>query len=267
MNTSWLTNSFGEFTIAWLLISTIIGSVIGSGITLIFDEMLRPRLAMRRDARRVYRKYRNPMLSTAISLERQINTIVRSKGQSSLKDDYYKLSTFYKFGSFLFWVRQIELDVGFLDMNSSKKAKEFTKALYAPFSGLCSIRRYFKDQPFAEETALPRDIARAIGEEMLDSEQKYIDRPSPVGFSAFVRRYISDDQFRTWYVTIDKMLNDLAQNPKDIQLERLIVTAAHLKRLMNFLDSKGTFGDCEIWNLDLIERKELLDQLNKEGVK
>lgn len=267
MNTSWLTNSFGEFTIAWLLISTIVGSIIGSGITLLFDEIFRPRFVMRREAGQVYRKYRNPLLSTANSLERQINTIVRSNGKSSLKDDYYKLSTFYKFGAFLFWVRQIELDVGFLDMNSSAKAKEFTKTLYAPFAGLCSIRRYFNGQPFAEETALLRDMARAIGEEMLDAEQKYINRPSPVGFSAFVRRYISDDQFRNWFVTIDIMLNDLAQNPKDIQLERLIVTAAHLKRLMNFLDSTGTFIDRSISNLDLIRRKELLNQLNNEGIK
>jgi hypothetical protein len=265
MNT-WLTQSFQEFTVVWLLISTTVGGVIGACITLVFDDILRPRLAMRREVNKTYRKYKNPLLGTANSLERQINTMVRSSGDPALKDDYYKLSTFYKFGSFLFWVRQIEQDTGFLDLNSSRKAKQFTKTLYAPFAGLSSVRHYFKGQPFAEESALPRDIARAIGEEMLDAEQKYIDRPSPLGFAGFVRRYATDLQFRIWFVSLDNMLNDLAHDPKLIQLERLVITAAHLKRLMTLLDSGSTFVDTAISNLEKIERKELVEQLRKEGI-
>lgn len=274
MITSWLTTSFEEHTIAWLILSTILGSVMGSAITLFFDEILRPRLTMQRELARVYRKYRNPLLTSADSLERQINTIIRSRGQSWLTSQYYRLSTFYKFGLFLFWVRRIELEFGFLEMGASKKAKSFTSLLYAPFKGLCSIRSYFKGQPYAAETAVPRDITRAIGEEMFDAEQKLTKEVSPIGFASFVRRYGSDRQFRVWFENLDQMLVSMSKNPQNvqtdrlnIQIDRLIVTAAHLIRLMHFLDPQGMYTDNRYSNLDIISCRKLIDILAKEGIR
>lgn len=267
MNTSWLTNSFEENTIAWLIFSTTAGSILGSAITLFFDEIIRSQLVMRRELYRVYRKYRNPLLTSADSLERQINTIARSIGDPGLTSQYYRLSTFYKYGLFFFWVRRIELEVGYLDMYSSAKAKEFTSLLYAPFKGICSVRSYFKGQAYATETAIPRDITRAIGEEMFDTEQKLTKEVGPIGFSTFVKRYGSDQQFRIWFESLDQMLTDLSENPKDVQIERLIVTAVHLTRLMSLLDPKGTYTNQKYVNLDIINRKELINVLAKEGIR
>jgi len=260
---SWLTESFESNTLAWLTLSTVIGSVLGASITLIFDEVIRPRFAMRREARKVYRKYRFPLINATTSLERQINTIVRSRGQAWLTAEYYKLSTFYKFGAFLFWIRRIELDVGVLDMASSKRSKEFIRKMYGPFAGLCSIRRYFKGQPFAGESALPRDVARAIGEEMLDSNS---DHSSLMGFADFVRKYGSDAQFRNWFVSLDEMLEDMATDARPIRVERLIITGAHLKQLLIFLDPKRTFSSHRVYNLRLLTREELWEELPKSGI-
>lgn len=266
MSTTWLTSSFEEHTIAWLILSTIIGSVLGSTITLLFDEIIRPQITMMREIRQVYRKYRNPLLTSAVSLERQINTIVKDIGEPGLISQYYRLSTFYKFGLFFFWVRRIELEVGYLDMGSSLNAKKFTSLLYAPFRGLCSIRSYFKEQPFAAETAIPRDVTRAIGEDMFDTEQKLVKEVSPIGFSAFVKRYGSDEQFKIWFVSLDQMLTDISKKPKVIQIERLIVTSIHLVRLMMFLDPKGIYANHQFANLELIHRQQLIDALANEGV-
>lgn len=263
-----LTNSFEEYTIAWLTLSTILGSVLGSIITLFFDDIIRPHLTMRRELSRVYLKYRTPLLNSANSLERQINTIVRSIGDPKLISQYYMLSTFYKFGQFFFWVRRIELEVGYLSLGSSRRTKKFTSLLYAPFKGLSSIRSYFKDQPYAAETAVPRDIARAIGEEMFDYNQKLLKEVGPIGFSIFVKRYGSDEQFRIWFKNLDQMLVEMSnKNPKDIQIERLIVTSVHLKKLMEMLDPKCIYTNRKFANLEVIQRQELINALEKEGVK
>lgn len=264
MNWPALTTSFEEHTVAWLLLSTILGGVAGSTITLLFDEVLRPRLAMRRETRRVYRRYRNPLLGSANSLERQINTIVRNRGEAWLTDEYYQLSTFYKFGSFLFWVRKIELEVGFLDMTSSARAKEFSRCLYGPFSGLSSVRRYFGNEPDATRTALLRDIARAIGEEMAAPSDAAHTKAEPIGFADFVRRYGTDPQFRGWFRALEAMLQEMADKPGRTRLERLIVTGAQLKRLIAFLDPQEVHASRDVSNLDLIERPELRDRLGRD---
>jgi len=266
MDSSWLTLSFQEHTVAWLLLSTVIGSGLGSAITLFMDEVVRPRIALSRALKKLFRTYRNPLLSSADSLERQINTIVRSRGQPWLESEYYRMSTFYKFGLFLFWVRRIELDVGYLDMGSSNAAKEFTSRLYSPFKGLSSIRSYFKEQPHAEETALPRDISRAIGEEMYDIEHKMSSKDGPIGFSHFVKRYASEEQFRVWFDYLARMLRNMSEDNKSVQVERLIVTAAHLKRLINLLDPKGIHTSQGYSNLEILQRRELIDQLEKDGI-
>lgn len=266
MDSSWLTHSFEEHTIAWLLISTILGSGMGSAITLFLDEVVRPQIALTRGLKKIFRTYRNPLLSSADSLERQINTIVRARGQSWLDSEYYRMSTFYKFGLFLFWVRRIELNVGYLDMGSSKMASEFTSRLYSPFKGLSSIRSYFKEEPYAAETALPRDISRAIGEEMYDFEHKLSNKDGPIGFSHFVRRYGSEEQFRVWFDFLDQILRNMLEDKKPVQVERLIVTGAHLKRLMSLLDPKGIHTSQGYSNLDILQRRELIDELSKEGI-
>ena len=246
----WLTTSVAEHSPLWLVLSSSIGGVIGASVTFFFQDYLRYKLSMHRAQRKIYLRYQNPLLGAANSLERQINTIVRNRGESWLNDEYYRLSTFYKFGIFLFFIRNIEEEVGFLDMYSSRRAKEFTRRLYAPFSGLSSVRRYDLD----EEGALPRDIARAIGEEMQPDQPGSTQTNGPIGFASFVRKYGRDRQFQNWFASIDDLLKATASNPGPAQLERLIVTGAHLKMLMRS-DPSGTYTRGGIANLDLIERE------------
>lgn len=263
---SWLSNSFQEHTISWLLISTISGSILGSAITLLFEDIIRPKIALSRETKRLFKKYRNPLLNSAASLERQINTIVRTPNKGSLLEEYYLLSTFYKFGSFLYWVRCIEVDFGYMDLSNSKRSKMFTEVLYGPFSGLSSIRKYFNDVPFvqAQESTIPRDIARAIGEEMFDETNK--QNPGPIGFSKFVKKFRQDVEFKLWFDKLENMLKKVASSNDQIYLERLIVTGAHLVLLLRFLDPERLFSKHKFVNLELIERKELIEDLKNSGI-
>ena len=88
----------------------------------------------------------------------------------------------------------------------------------------------------------------------------------PIGFAAFVRNYGSDPQFRSWFASIGDLLGAMASNPGPAQLERLIVTGAHLKFLMRFLDPSGTYTRGDIANLDLITRSALRRRLVADGI-
>lgn len=258
MSVEWFTNSFQEHSIAWLLLTTILGGIVGSVITLVFDELIRPRIAFHRELSRVYLRYRNPLLGAANSLERQINIIVRSRGSDWLSDEYYRLSTFYKFGTFLFWVNEIESNFGFLEMSSSKKTRMFVRRLYGPFGGISSIRRY----QLAADTALPRDIARAIGEDMAHTDP--VGGSRPIGFATFVRKYGQDAQFNRWFQRLEQLLNEMARAAAPAYLERLVVTAVQLKLLVRFLDPAGTYTGGDISYLDALAREELKELLKRE---
>jgi len=52
-----------------------------------------------------------------------------------------------------------------------------------------------------------------------------------------------------------------------IYLVRLNILETYLKRLMIFLDSKGTFVKPAISNLDRIKRKKLVEFLREEGIR
>jgi hypothetical protein len=47
-SSSWLTRSFDQYTVAWLLLSSIIGGVVGASVKFLFDDVLSPRLGSRR---------------------------------------------------------------------------------------------------------------------------------------------------------------------------------------------------------------------------
>lgn len=257
MSGEWLTKAFAEHSIAWFAISTVLGGVVGAATTLLFEDVIKPRIAFRREMRRVYARYREPLLGAANSLERQINTIVRNRGNAWLHDEYYRLSTFYKFGTFLFWVGEIESKFGFLEMSSSKKARAFVRRLFGPFAGLSSIRRY----QLSAATALPRDIARAIGEDMAVESGS---RGGPIGFASFVRKYAQDEQFIRWYRQLDLLLDAVARAPSADHLERLVVTGAQLELLVRFLDPGGTYVGGGVSNLDVIERQSLREALERD---
>ena len=256
----WLNLAFNEQTVAWLLVSSIGGGVVGAIVTFVFDDFIRYNLASRRERSRIYLRYRNPLLQRTISLERQINNILRNRGEHWLEDSYFRLSVFYRFGTFLYWVYRIEIESGFLDIGGTRRAQDFSKHLYAPFSGLSSIRRYGLDP----DTAIPRDILRAIGEEMATASSSAAEA-LPMGFAAFSRKYEEDAQFRYWFERLGSMLSRLATLPADADVERMVIAGAHLTRLANFLDPKGAFSTKKIDNLDLIGRPEVQALLVKDG--
>jgi hypothetical protein len=91
---NWFTRAFEQHSVAWLVISAFVGAVVGVSAKFMFEDVLRPRLGLRRDASRLLSRFTTPLLRSADSLERQINNVVRNLGKDWYRtSEYYRLST------------------------------------------------------------------------------------------------------------------------------------------------------------------------------
>jgi hypothetical protein len=67
-----LSKSFNEHSILWLVLSSLIGGIVGAAIHSMFEEIINPRLRERRKIEKVVRRYTVPILRSADSLRGRI---------------------------------------------------------------------------------------------------------------------------------------------------------------------------------------------------
>lgn len=236
---SWIDQSFDEHTVAWLLLTSVIGGVVGAAITFVFDDLLSPWLTARRDARRVLGRYTMPLLRSSERLETRIHILIRNASSGWYRDDeYYRLSTLYVFAEYLGWVRNIEREFAFVRLESERRDREFNTRFHGFFRSLSSFS-YFRQYPDAAAVSaseLPRLMASAIGEVMTpgDSTTGVLD------FSDFVDAYGSGPQFTRWFTDLDALLRRADEGDHLCQ-DRLIAAAANLRALCALLDPRGRY--------------------------
>jgi hypothetical protein len=258
---SWLSRSFEEHTVAWVVISSLVGGVIGGAVKFTFEDVLRPVLGWRRDAKQVVRRYATPLVRSAEALERRINILVRNHEREwFVKDEYFRLSTLYAFGEHLGWIRIVERRFGFLPFESSRRGAVFNRRLNGIFRGLTS-HAYFRtaDTDAVDASTVPRLMLTAIGEVMTTEDGERV-----IEFNDFARRYSKDAQFRRWFGDLVGFL-EKARPLDPLRWDRLLLTAANLRALARFLDPKGRLvGRRPAVNLDLLSNSEVLSQLRKD---
>ena len=260
---NWLTQSFDEHTAAWILISSLIGGVIGASVKFFFEDVLRPRLGYRREAKAVVRQYTTPLVRSAEALERRINILIRNDERRWYDDDeYFRLSTLYVFGEFLGWVRIVERRFGFLPFESSKRGAEFNRRLNGLFRALSS-HAYFRAYPdvdAVDRTQVPRLMLTAVGEVMTRPGET----SAVLEFTEFLRAYASEPQFRRWFAELDALLREA--HPADpLRWDRLIAAGANLRALLVFLDPRGGMVRRRaLANLDRIATAEVRAALEED---
>lgn len=239
----WITQSFADHTVVWLLISTVLGGVVGSGITFVYQDVLKPWLTFRRDTERLVRTFTTPLVRAAETLERRIDNFVVNPGSTWYADDeYYRLSTLFVFADYLGWVRTLERQFGFVPVESAARGRQLQHRLDGLFRALTS-RAYFRgaaDPAAVEASELPRFMLRAIGEAVTDPKEP---RKS-TEFTEFVRRYEAEPQFRRWFAELDAFLRTAGA---DLARSRLIAAQANLRALMLFLDPRGAMVTPHRW--------------------
>jgi len=116
----WLTDSFEQYSVAWILIPAFVGGVIGSATRSCSRTSSGRDTGLRRDAKAVLARFTTPLLRSSEALERQINNFVRNADKDWYRtSDYYRLSTLYSFAEYLAWVRLIERRLGFIAIEHS----------------------------------------------------------------------------------------------------------------------------------------------------
>lgn len=255
-----LADSAKESPVAWLLIGAL-GGVIGASVKFGFEDVLRPFVGSRREVPRLASKYTIPLLRSAEALERRINILVNNHEHHWYeKDEYFRLSTLYVFGEYFGWVRIVEQSVGFLPFESSKKGKRFNRRLTGVFRALCS-HAYFRTEPeeAVSDSLIERFKLTAIGEVMITADQG-----KAIEYTGFVQKYRSDGQYRSWFVDLDSFLRQAT--PDDpLRWDRLILTGAHLRALICFLDKRGAMVRFrKVSNLERLHHTQVIESLRKD---
>ena len=65
---NWLTQSFQQYTVAWILISSLVGGIIGAFVKFLFEDVVRPYFGWRRDTAAIVRRYTTPLIRSAEAL-------------------------------------------------------------------------------------------------------------------------------------------------------------------------------------------------------
>lgn len=197
----WLSKSYEEHSLAWLLIASILGGVVSLSLKFLFDTYFKAVFEQRRERSRLVAHYSSPLLRTATSLERRVNNLIRSGKSSGYGDnDYYTISTLYLFAEHLAWIRILERKVNFLQFNDSVKSKEFQRHMYGIFRALTSWGYFKRNEAYSveqiENSSIPRLIFTAIGESMIqEKDGEYL----PIEFTSFVDGYYHRPNDFRWF--------------------------------------------------------------------
>jgi hypothetical protein len=239
----WLTDSFEQYSVAWIVISAFVGGVIGSATKFLFEDVFRPRLGLRRDAKAVLTRFTTPLMRSSETLERQINNFVRNADKDWYgTSDYYRLSTLYSFAEYLAWVRLIERRLGFIAIEHSHGGRRLDEGINGLFRAMSSFH-YFRwtDDEAVERSTVPRRLFTAMGEVSIVRQD---GGDAVLEFSDFCVRYGNDEPFR-W--------------------DRLIAAGANLRILVRLLErSAGVGHDQRIANLDRLRHEQVRAILDEE---
>jgi hypothetical protein len=247
----WFTQAFQEHSILWLLISALLGGIIGAGIKLLFENVFAVQIGDHRSARLAIRKYNYPLLRSAESLNRYIELLLHNidkKWFDDKEDNYFKLALLYQFSDFFGWINILE-EEAFLEYEASSKrdVRQFNICFYDAIQCLNSFRYFIqKENPVwsteeIEKGTLHKMIISAIGELMMVTEGKENTKRRTATFLEFVDLY-SVPKNRRWFDNLERFLSELSGNTnRDVRINRLIAFAINQRLLIYFLDPKGVY--------------------------
>ena len=81
-----LLQSFQDYSIIWIIVSAGVGGLLGALIKFIFEQILATRYQYEFDAKKVLRKYKDPILRSADSLDRRLENFIRFANKSWYDD-------------------------------------------------------------------------------------------------------------------------------------------------------------------------------------
>jgi hypothetical protein len=269
----WLERSFEERSITWILISSVIGGLVGASAKLIFEVILPDRLKERREIISLTRKYATPILLAAEALRNRLFNMIKfiklvEKNQwllcniqpNSSQPTYYYISTVFLLGRFFGWVEILRSTVVYLDLASVQETRRFERYIEAIESCFSNPQILPGITDIELRTDLDRDWCysyelSAIGEVMMvrDSHDNNL---KTIGFSGFKKLFLNfqDSEFREYFDCLSLLFENLKEN--EIKFKRIIVTHAILNAFIDYMDSNHIRTDKQENYLNLLKQDE-----------
>jgi hypothetical protein len=256
----WLTSSFQEHSIFWLLISSALGGVIGASLRFLFDVLLPQRLKDRQDIIAAKRKYATPILLAAddlrkrcASLIQHIDLIEKEEWLSPQEpNSYYNLSTLYTVAQFMGWRQILRHTVVYLDFTTTAETRRYENFLVAIQRGFTKpdlLQNTVSSDPSkSKDKWIYTFWLQAIGDSMIvreGSEYRVKD------YAAFCSSLSQSDQvcFKEWIAALGSLFINLKS--ADPRFRRIVATHCVLNAFVDQADPHHlrTAKQSYYWNL------------------
>jgi hypothetical protein len=261
----WLQQSFQENTILWLLISSIVGGIIGASLRFLFDFLLPQQVLQRREIVTIKRKYTTPLLLAAIELRGRLDNMIEHiqaiereqwLAHNSLTG-YYFLSTLYVVGRFFAWLQILRRTVAFLDFTSVRETRQFEHHLRAIEDSFTSPRLLTENTTSFPSSARDAWVftywLQGAGNLMIGGED---DDYHALDYVAFEKNFNQADgsDFRRYFETVAIIFMDLrADEPR---FKRVVAAHALVNAFVDFADPKHLRAEQRPDHLELLSPEE-----------
>lgn len=262
----WLQLSFEQNTILWLLVSSVLGGIVGASMRFVFDVILPQQLQQRREVIAVKRKYRTPILLAAEELRNRLGNIIKNikliEKDGWLKYDppgYYYISTLYVVGQFFGWLQILRRTVVYLDFTSTKETRQFERFLDAIEKSF-SDPGLFQGASTTNFSTTTKDrwvfsfILQAVGDVMvLDEEENF----RTIKYATFHERFATHDEnnsFKQWLHFVGQLFQDLKEG--DLRFRRIVAIYLTLSAFIKHIDPNHLRTKLPVDYWDLLSEEE-----------
>lgn len=261
----WLTKSFQEFSILWLLLSSILGGIIGASFKFIFESLLPDRLKQKSEILAVKRKYSTPILLAAEELRRRLENMITLIDQIEAEDwlpssqpfGYYYLSSIYTVARFIAWQQILRREVVYLDFTTTQETRVFELFMRA-------IRRAFSDPALLNEShdSAPEESDdkwiytfwfQGIGDWMIVEKE---GKCSAMNYGTFVKKLKEhgDSERKQWLNSLGNLFTDLKSTDK--KFRRIVAMHALINAFVNYTDPKHLRTEEQQYHWNLLKPEE-----------
>jgi hypothetical protein len=221
-----------------IAVVSLVGSLVAAGFTgwisFYIDQVKR-----RAESKALVHKYRDPLLLAAMDLQSRIYGLVQG-GLLQFHDDEERrdlvfVYTAFLVGQYFSWTWILRRQAQFLRFSTEKQNRELSRMLES-ITDEFSTNDRSGEFPFM----LWRGQQMAIGELMTERDG---DEWHCIGYSAFVKKYNTDDDFHRWFILIEKGLQALViarEQHDSVAGFRLRRLQHRLIDLITLLDADGT---------------------------
>lgn len=223
-----------EFSILWLLLSSIIGGVISLFLKYLFDEQITYYVRNKRQIEKVIKDSTRPLLNDAYALERRVNNIIRNIEEDWFEQsNYYELTTLYLFTRLFSRLYIIDKKFGYVEYSTNSKSHDFNKNIRKIYFSLTSFK-LFKDIDGHDTKGLRRMTITAIGELGTKEEGGLL---TPLTLIEFQRKYKELTKYM-WFNELISFIKSIYQSQECTNFDRIIVLGKALHELCVYLDTQ-----------------------------